>query len=247
MIAEALATDGLIWVLVAAFFAGLVRGFTGFGTAMVYLPVAGQMLSPVEAIATLIVMDLLGPLPLLPRAWRDADRPELARLAIALAVGLPIGVFVLTILDPTVFRYAVSLLALVLLVLLVGGVRYYGPFTPPLLFGAVSFGGFLAGSVGMGGPPVIMLYMASPKPPSVIRANTLIYLFLTDVGLIFTFAISGLLTATTVIIGLLVAIPYTTASILGARIFNPNAERAYRTVAYVIIALSALSGLPLFD
>ena len=44
--------------------AGLVRGFSGFGTAMIYLPVASQFLTPFEALITLMVMDFFGPLPL---------------------------------------------------------------------------------------------------------------------------------------------------------------------------------------
>ena len=30
------------WVILAAFLAGLVRGFTGFGSGLVFLPVAAQ-------------------------------------------------------------------------------------------------------------------------------------------------------------------------------------------------------------
>ncbi len=47
--AGVIASEGF-WMLVAvATVAGLVRGFSGFGTAMVYLPVAGQILTPFEA------------------------------------------------------------------------------------------------------------------------------------------------------------------------------------------------------
>ena len=62
-LAAALATPGLPWLAAAVFVAGMVRGFAGFGTAMVYLPVAGQILSPFEALTTLVVMDMIGPLP----------------------------------------------------------------------------------------------------------------------------------------------------------------------------------------
>ena len=36
------AFDGFYWILTAAFVAGVVRGFSGFGSAMVFLPLAGQ-------------------------------------------------------------------------------------------------------------------------------------------------------------------------------------------------------------
>lgn len=46
----ALATDGLIWLTIGVIVAGLVRGFSGFGTAMICMPVAGAVLSPVGAL-----------------------------------------------------------------------------------------------------------------------------------------------------------------------------------------------------
>ena len=55
-------TPGLWFLACGALAAGLARGFTGFGTAMVYLPIAAQVLGPFEALTTLIVKDLVDPL-----------------------------------------------------------------------------------------------------------------------------------------------------------------------------------------
>jgi len=41
----------LIVLMATAFTAAVVRGFAGFGAALIYLPGAGQILSPFEAIA----------------------------------------------------------------------------------------------------------------------------------------------------------------------------------------------------
>ena len=55
------ATDGFYKILTAAFVAGVVHGFSGFGSAMVFLPVAGQFLLPIFALTALTVMDASGP------------------------------------------------------------------------------------------------------------------------------------------------------------------------------------------
>jgi hypothetical protein len=39
----------------------------------------------------------------------------------------------------------------------------------------------------------------------------------------------------------------TIGNMIGARFFDPDKEKAYRTVAFVIIGCSAMMGLPLFD
>ena len=246
-LAGPLATGGLGWLIGVALVAGMVRGFAGFGTAMIFLPVAAQFLSPFEALTVLVVKDLIGPLPNLPRAWRDGHRADLLWLSAGMVVGVPLGLWALSMVAPEVFRYGVSLIALTLLLLLVGGVRYNGPMSPPLVFGTGGLGGLLAGAAGLPGPPVILLYMAAPHAPQVIRANTMMYLSLSNVVMIAMLAAFGQLVFGAIVLGLVLTVPYLAGNMIGAAIFRPSAERAYRIAAYCIIAVSALHGLPLFD
>lgn len=246
-LASAFATDGLWFLGVGAFLAGIVRGFTGFGTAMVYLPVAAQVLTPFEALTTLLVKDLTGPLIHVPRAFRDGHPADVVRLGLGALIGLPFGVWVLAQVPPEVFRWAVSLVALTMLVLLIGGVRYRGRITPPLVFVTGAAGGFLAGSVGLPGPPIILLYMASTLPITAIRANNMLYLILADILLLAVLWWNGYLVVTALMLGVLMILPYTLGNWVGAHLFRPEAERFYRWAAYLIIAGSALMGLPLWD
>ncbi len=244
---EAVAIDGFWFLVAAAAVAGLVRGFSGFGTAMVYLPVAGQILTPFQALTTLMVMDLIGPLPNIPAAIRTGQKRDILRLSAGTLVALPLGVLVLGLIAPEVFRYGVSLISLLLLVLLMAGVRYRGTLRLPMVYGTGALGGFLAGSVGLPGPPVIMLYMASPNPSEVIRANIMVYLLLCDLMMIGVLQLNGYLQFSAVALGVLLILPYLAANVLGGLLFRPGHERLYRTIAYFIIAVSALNGMPLFD
>lgn len=242
----ALATPGLVWILAAALVAGLVRGFSGFGTALVFVPVAALFVPPVWALTVLVAMDLVGPLPILPRALREADRADVARLVAGALVGLPIGVALLAWLPVTLFRWAVSLVALGLLALLISGWRYRGRIRRGLTLGTGALGGFLGGSTGLSGPPAILLYMASPLPAAAIRANLLLYLAGVDVLLIATFAATGRLAPEALVLALLAIPAYLVANIAGAAIFRPGNEAVYRGVAYAIIAASAITGLPIW-
>lgn len=243
----AFATEGVWFLAFGAFLAGIVRGFAGFGTAMIYLPVAGQVLGPFEALTTLIIKDLTAPLIHVPRAMKDGDPGDVLRLATGAALAVPLGVLVLTLVEPVVFRWSVSIVTLCLLVILVSGMRYRGPMTKPLIFGTGAMGGFLGGSVGLPGPPVILLYMASTLPPKTIRANNTLYLILADVILLVVLAWKGLLVSSAVALGFLMILPYLAGNWLGALIFKPGYEKIYRRVAYAIIAASALLGLPIWD
>ncbi|MBJ3763110.1 TSUP family transporter [Maribius pontilimi] len=238
---------GLGWLVAAAIAAGVVRGFSGFGTAMVFLPVAGQVMPPVPALVTLLAMDLLGPLPNVPAAWRVAERRDLGRLALGLVAGLPLGLGLLVLLPGEVFRYIVSITALVLLVLLVAGFRYRGAMGPRLMLGTGGIGGLFGGAAGIAGPPVILLYMASDKPVAAIRANLLLFLVIVDIAALVLLGLWGRLGAAPLVPGLALCAPYLLANVAGAAMFRPERARAYRLVSYGIIAASALTGLPIWD
>lgn len=236
------------WFLAAgAVLAGVVRGFAGFGMAMIYLSFAGRVLDPFTALVTLVVLELTGPVPLLPRALREGQLPDVRRLFLGMALTMPVGVYVLTLIDPTAFRYGVSLLTFTLLILLVAGVRYRGAPTPRLVYGTGAAGGFLGGMVGIPGPPVILLYMASTLPSSVIRANNILFLYSASFLLLLLIWFNGQLNWSGFVTGLTLVPIFVLANMAGGAIYRPGNERIYRAVAYVIVGASALSGLPIWD
>ncbi len=247
ILSQALAYDGLMLLLAAAFVAGVVRGFAGFGTAMVFIPMAALVAEPIYAILMMMTFDFLGPIVLLPRAWRDGEPRDVGLLGIGAIIGLPFGVYLLTRLDPVIFRWIVSALAISLLILLASGWRYRNPLNAIMtsVIGVIS--GFLCGVAALPGPPVILSYMSSPRRPEVIRGNTMMYLFLVDILTFIVFGIKGLLVLLPLLIGAILGIPYTIGGLVGQWVFNPDKEHIYRRVAYAIILFSAVAGLPIWD
>ena len=246
VLAEVLALPGLGWLVLAVSVAGIVRGFAGFGSAMIIMPVASTVLNPVAAITFMMATELLGPVPNVAGAWRSAAKDDVLRLALGAAVGLPIGVLALANMPAELFGWLVSLTVLGLLAALMAGWRYRGRLTPSLVTGTGALGGALAGSVGLAGPPVIMLYMASLRPIAAIRANLTLYLVMIDLMMIAVIAAFGLLQAGAMIAGLLLSLPYMAVNWIGGRLFDPAREKLFRGVAYVIIAASAILGLPVW-
>ena len=247
MIAAVLETDGLIWLVVTVLLAGMVRGFTGFGSALIYLPIAGIFLPPAWVIASLTTIGLFGPWPMFPRAWRQARKGELVRLAVAGAVGIPLGVYLLTKLEPTAFRWLVSGISVATLLALASGWRFRGEITAPLAGITGFISGVMGGFVGLSGPPVILLYLSGRKAVEEIRAVILLYLFTTDVVVMTTFWVRDLITLQVFFIGVALVPSYLIGGLIGQRLFDPKRERLFRGVAYAIILIAAVTGLPLFD
>ena len=246
-LAEAVALDGLIWLVLAAFLAGLIRGFSGFGSAMVFLPVAGQFVSPIWALSILAVMDLFGPLPLLRAASKKVMRADLFRLISAMLLVLPLALWVLSRSEPILFRYLVSGLTLALLALLLSGLRLPANLPKPLLYMVGVISGVTGGLAGLPGPPVIFYFMASPHAADRVRANTLIYLFSFDVLILMVMILGAYLQFVPILIGLMLAAPIALGNLAGAKIFNPEYEKLYRIIAFCLIAFSAIHSMPVWE
>jgi uncharacterized membrane protein YfcA len=243
LISQALSIPGLGYLLGAALAAGLVRGFSGFGTALIFLPVAAQVVNPVWAVTVLVVMDVLGPAPAIPRALKEGHRKDLLRLILGTAFAIPLGLSVLVAVDPIWFKLLVSIVGFIMLAILIMGLRYQGHVTPRIVWASGAAAGFLGSSIGIPGPPVILLYMASSHPVRVIRANITAFLFFYDILMLLGFLVLGRLYGVPLFLGCLATIPNLIGNLAGAAIFNPKYESLYRWVAYAIIAASSLSGL----
>jgi len=243
---QAFQTEGLLWLICAVFVAGLVRGFSGFGSAMIIMPVAASVLSPVEALIFLTCAEIFGPLPNLPAALRDGSPRDVGVLLIGAVIAMPLGVWCLSVIDPLLFGWTISAAVIVLLILTVSGWRYRGRLTRGLTVATGGLGGFMTGFAGIPGPPVIMLYMASVLPIAVIRANFLLYLLAIDMVLFAVLWLSGLMVWKIALLGLLAGVPNVIANMIGGRLFDPDSERIFRTVAYIVIACSAIIGLPIW-
>ena len=237
---------GLVIILCAALIGGIVRGFSGFGTAMIFLPLASPYLGPFGAIIALTIMDIFGPLPNLRRAWQAVDKADLARLLLGCALVLPIGLWLLSRSEPELFQYLVSLISLTMLAALILGLRYRGRVGRTMVAAIGGAAGFLGGIAGLPGPAVILFYMSRPLPVVVIRATILLFLFGFDFLILGYLTGMGRVSYSSIGVGVLLAIPNMAGNWLGGWVFRPEREKLYRFTAYAVIASAALSGLPVW-
>ncbi|PJE26070.1 Sulfite exporter TauE/SafE [Pseudooceanicola marinus] len=245
-LAGAFASPGLFVLLFTCLAAGVVRGFAGFGSALIIMPVAGIFLPVPEAIVVVMGMGVLTWPVIVPRAAREADRRQVAVLAGAAILAAPLGLWLLGWLPQAALRWCVSGAAALTLAALISGWRYGGRVRWPGLAGVGAAAGVLGGTTGLTGPPVILFYLAGPSGAAVVRANTILFLALLDIAIIAGLFWQGRVTASALWLALLLAIPYAVGILVGQRLFAPEHERAYRWLAYGVIALAIVSGLPIF-
>lgn len=240
--------DPVIFVAMAvALVTGLVRGFAGFGTGMIFMPPVAALYGPKAAAIALWIMDSLPSLPIVIPAMKHVQWKTVLPLVAGYALTVNLGVALLMAGDPTMLRWLLSATVIGFVVLIASGWQYHGP-RPLWLSGGVGMlAGFFGGVAQIPVPPVLAYWMAGDEPSRIIRANLIAFMMTSEVLVGLTLFAHGAFTSDAVALGLLMTPPFMVGLIAGQRFFHRASEAAYRRVAYVTILISAIIGLPLWN
>jgi uncharacterized membrane protein YfcA len=242
-----LSTGALAFLLVSAFIAALARGFSGFGAALIFLPLAATVTDPKIASPLLLITDAVLAVGFIPNAWRTADKREVGIMGLGAAIGIPLGTVLLVRLDALTIRWGIVVMASAMLALLISGWRYRGRPTPPLSFGVGAFAGVCSGAAQTGGPTVIAYWLGSTAPAAIIRANIILYFAISIVIAIIAYTIAGVITLTVLKLCLVAGPAYALGLFIGARLFGVADESVFRRICYALIAIAVLISLPVLD
>ncbi|WP_430256155.1 sulfite exporter TauE/SafE family protein [Neorhizobium sp. DAR64872/K0K18] len=237
----------LAFVFSAAMIAGLARGFSGFGGALIFVPLAGTAIGPKLAAALLLVIDGVMTLGMVPDGWRRANRREVFTMMMGAIVGVPVGAAALALLPSVTLRWIISVVVLCLLVFLISGWRYHGRPKAPLTIGVGALAGLFGGAAQMSGPPIVAYWLGGATAPDVVRANLVLYFALASVISSVSYLIGGILTFEVLLIALIAGPGYGIGLYAGSRLFGRASEATFRRICFCLIASAALIGLPLFD
>lgn len=227
--------------LTLVFGASLVRGLTGFGLAIILVPLLGLIVEPAQAVVISILLQLLaGPIGL-KRIMIDGERETAIPIAIAAVLATPFGVWLLSVTPADVARVSIATLAL----------AAFGLMFVPTKEGAIPgrketwatgvAAGLLTGFASMPGPPVVPFYMRRKLPPAIARASMLMVFFATAIaGSIASFAIG---TADLHLLWL--SVLFYPALYIGTRLgemaFGKVSEPVWRTLVGVILGIAGVA------
>src|ERR1700731_98922 len=151
-----------IAICAIAFVSGTARGFSGFGSALIFMPLASSMAAPRLVAALLLIIDFVAAAPLVPNAWKHADRKATVVMVSGALVGVPIGTWFLSRLDPVTTRWIISAFVFALLMLLLSGWRYRGQDHPALSIGIGGLAGFFSGVAQNPRAPLVGFFVRPP-------------------------------------------------------------------------------------
>ena len=228
-------------ILLAALVAGVLRGFSGFGAALVLAPILSLIVGTQVAVPAIILAMFVTTVQLVPPTWSQVRWSDQFALSLPGCVGVPAGVVLLLYLDPELMRRAISAITALIALFLLSGWRYSHR---PTVFGSASMGalgGVLSGAASIGGPPVIAYLLAGPGSPTQTRASVIYYFAFTQLASLAMFWIGGLMNWEVLVIAALIGPSLVAGTWAGARLFHLASERAFRLAALTILLLVGVS------
>jgi uncharacterized membrane protein YfcA len=223
--------------------AGVTRGITGFGGAMVMSPLLALLLGPQPAVLLALVLEGVAPIPFLFKSARNLAWPILRPMLLGVLLFAPVGTMALAYLDPQVMRLLISVVVLGFAAVMLMGYRpKLGRYrSEPFLVGMT--GGVMVGATSMGGPPAILYMLAGQHQLVTIRASLMLYVSVSSFAGLFGFwaaeiPVGGWLRAAVWLLPL-----YMVSIWAGSYLFRFFNAENFRRVTLLILIVSALTVL----
>ena len=235
---------GLLTAIGVTLIAGLMRGFAGFGSAMLMAPIFAILFGSADMVVTVVAIELVVSLQLFPQVRGHADWKTLAPMSVAACAAMPLGVWLLASVDKGTIVTAVSAVIVGFVALMGTGWKYRGRRSPVASATVGALSGAMMATTNVGGPPVLLYLLSGNDSPVVNRANIVTYYFLTQFLLIVIVLATGVagwqaLARAVVLFPVMVL-----GAWLGGRLFHGLAsERLYRNVALAILFATGMFGL----
>jgi uncharacterized membrane protein YfcA len=237
----------LILTVLLAGVAGLARGFSGFGAALIFMPAGSALVTPAVAAPVLLLADGILSLGFLPRAWVLARRKDVGLMAAGAVAGVPLGTLVLNHADPLALRWVIAALACAMLLLLASGWRYHGAPRRGVTTLVGGLSGMFGGLAQLSGPPVVAYWLSGKESHATMRASIILFFGATTLFTFVSYLAAGIITAQSLWLAALVAPAYAAGLFAGSRAFGLASPKTFRRLSLLLIALSVVTSLPIWN
>lgn len=220
-----------------ALFAGILRGFSGFGSSLLVVPALGFFVGPTVAVAIATLLECLATLLLFVPALKYTNTRVLIPMAGAANMAIPVGHAALTHTNPALSNLLISLAVVCMAIWLMAGGALRFPRGIAGRVGAGSLSGLLTGFGGVGGPPLVIYILSGTESAAIKRANVITISGVALIAAVASMYYFGLLDHQAMLGGLLLAPLFLLGGVIGARLFKAAPERIYQRVALSALLL----------
>lgn len=232
-------------LMLLAAFAGLVRGYSGFGFAMILALGLLAARPPAEVIPVVLLLDLLCSASLWPRALRDRHVQLTARLVIGMLLAVPLGVLAFSWLPGGWMGPLIALLCLVggaLTLLQPQGITQGREVSLWAAFWAGVGAGLATTLASAGGPPLMLYLLRCGLSPRALRATAILFFAASSAMALFGMLLFGLIGTPHLQLAAALLVPALAGNLLGQWL-QPRWQPCslHRLVGGLLVVLSGFS------
>ena len=231
----------LLILLSGAFLGAFVQGATGFGSGLLINAFWLHIMEPTHAIPLNVVTSLfISGVPIY-KLRKKLDFSKLKQFAIFGVVGIPIGMYLLVISDPSKLKFSIGILLVIYAVLMLKISSFSINVNNKSINNLVGFiSGIIGGLTALLGIIPVAWFSVQRLSKNTKRGTYEPFIFITSIAAIISFAFAGLYKIE-MIFDLLKIIPaLLVGSWLGIKIYNKINDNLFRKVVLGLILLSGL-------
>lgn len=229
------APETLVLAGFVAFAAGVIRGITGFGGAMVMAPPLALLLGPRIMVPVTLLLEGIAAMPMLWQTRREVRWRTIGPILAACCVTVPLGAYVLVVADPLALRRAIAVVVILFSLLLLRGWRYHGSQRLGTSIGLGSVSGVMVGATSVGAPPVILYLLSGPDPIAKTRANLTFYLVGSALAALVMLRVQEVLDLRSALVALLFTPGYYVGLLIGTKLFSRFNDVRFRQFTLLLL------------
>ena len=232
----------LVAALFAAFGSAFVRGLTGFGMAILLVPILALTLDPVQAVLLANFLSVFIGLSEIRRLIRNAERTAWT-IAGIVVVMTPMGLVALAQTPPGIARLAIALIAFSAFLAILLPRRAEGLPGRATTGGVGVLSGLMTGYAGMPGPPVVPYYVGRDLPREIAKASMMLIFTIAAAAGLGSGAAMGLLDWRLSLLAFLLFPAVLLGNMLGNKASGRIGDRTWRIVVGLVLGGAALAAI----
>lgn len=219
--------------------AGFTIGAVGFGFGLTTTPVLLLFLDPQTVVVTINAVAIVAFGLVLIETRHHVPYRELTPMAIAGALGAPLGVYALSELSPSVLRIGISILVLALTVLVIVKAEWRVPkpqITGPILgFGVAA----MVTGLAIGGPVLVLFFIGRGMKRQGVRASMAFFFLVMYITAVIGYVSQGLVTTERLVLTAVVMPGAVLGYWLAVRLTGRMNEEVFRRAVVGIIVVTS--------
>ena len=230
-------------ILFIVFIASIIRGFNGFGFSATCISGFSFILPAIQIVPIILILEVFISIFMVPYIWNKIDWKFVFKLLLGMAIGSPIGLFLLKYLSPETTHLYVCLIIIFFSILLMKGYenKKINNNQSKIFTGIIS--GALNGLTTLGGMPVALFLLVTSIQPAVIRGSLAALFFLTDIYAFILSYFGGIVDMTTIYRTLPLIVVLPVGVFIGNKFFIKSKEKLYRRVVFYFLIIISIFGI----